>query len=1047
MRNGLRYFALFLTMALMVFPSPSRKGPDVKNLLSSMKWRNIGPAIMGGRTVDFAVVESNPSIIYAAMGPSGLWKSTNAGITWKPIFDNQKVISVGAVAVSQSNPDIVWVGTGEATCRNSVSVGNGVYKSEDGGKTWRHMGLDDTEHISRIVIDPKNPDVVYVAAMGHLWGKNKARGVYKTTDGGRTWHKVLFIGDDVGIADLVMDPSNNLILYAAAYQHGRKPYYFYSGGPLSGIYKTTNGGRTWKKLTRRLPQGPTGRIALAVSRSKPNVVYAIVENKNGGIFRSEDKGETWRKMGDVKVLNRVNSRPFYFSRIAVDPRNDLVLYSASFSLYKSEDGGKTFKRISRGIHPDHHAIWIDPWDPNHIIDGNDGGIDISWDGGKTWYDVKSIPAAEVYHVGFDTKRPYNVFCGLQDNGSWLGPSNSKEWGGIMNHHWRPIGGGDGFYTLSPSDNPDIVYAESQTGEIIRVELKRGVSQGIRPEAPWEKEPYRFNWNTPILISPHDPKIVYLGANYLFRSRDGGRTWERISPDLTTNDPKKIIDSGGPITPDNTGAEVHCTIYAIAESYLEPGVLWVGTDDGNLQLSRDGGKTWTNLIKNIKGLPPNSWVSSIEPSHFRKGTVYVTFDRHRSDDFAPYVYVTNDYGKHWKSISSNLPSYGYVHVIREDPFNENILYVGTEFGIFISLNKGKSWIRFNNNLPTVAVRDIAIHPREHDLIIGTHGRGVWIMDDITPIEKLSQALSQPAYLFPIRDSEMFYPRVSGEFYGRAEFAGQNPPFGAIIYFYLASKPKKVAVNIYDQEGKEIRTLKLKKIGKGLNRVVWDLRYPTPAENLPEEIKNLLKEVGMRGPRGPFVLPGTYTVELSVDGKKFTQKLRVYPDPTQDYPLEERKIKLKYSRQAGELLNQVFIIGATVKEVSSQLEALDKVLKGRKNLPREIKDKLAEIKKKFQPLKKEFSYGEVMFYRFSLKDLLRGGSLPMKIFSLYGSISGYPGVPTRTQIEQIHQLSTALEKRKEALTGLLGEDLRQLNSLLLKHKIPFVKIPELFAGSDK
>ena len=1047
MKKLCRFLIITILITGLFMPSmakgkkPVNTEPDYAKLISSMKWRNIGPAVMGGRTVDFAVVESNPSIIYAAVGPSGLWKTVNGGITWQPVFDKEGTISIGAVAVSQSNPDIVWVGTGESTCRNSVSIGDGVYKSEDGGKTWKHMGLKDTQHISRIVIDPKNPNVVYVAAMGHLWGKNKERGVYKTTDGGKTWKKILYIADDVGIADLVMDPSNNLILYAAAYQHGRKPYYFYSGGPLSGIYKTTNGGATWKKLTKGLPKGDTGRIGLAVSRSNPNVVYAIIENKKGGIFRSEDKGETWHVMGNVKVLNQVNSRPFYFSQIRVDPTNDLVLYSASFNLFVSRDGGKSFKVISRGIHPDHHALWIDPNNPLHLIDGNDGGIDISWDGGKTWYDVKNIPAAEVYHVGFDMKKPYNVFCGLQDNGSWMGPSNSKEWQGIKNNHWKPIGGGDGFFALSPANNPDIIYTESQTGEIIRVEVKRAVSQAVRPEAPLNKEPYRFNWNTPIAISPHDPNVIYLGGNYLFRSSDGGRSWEIISPDLTTNDPKKIIDSGGPITPDNTGAEVHCTIYAIAESYLEPGVIWVGTDDGNLQLTKDNGKTWTNVVKNIKGLPPNSWVSSIEPSHFDKGTVYVTFDRHRDDDFAPYVYVTHDYGKTWKSLRNNLPSFGYTHVIKEDPFNKNILYLGTEFGIFISFNRGKKWLKFNNNLPTVAVRDIAIHPRERDLIIGTHGRGVWILDDIRPIEELSKAVATDAYLFPIRDAEIFYPRVSGEYYGRAEFAAENPPFGAIINFYVKKKPEKAVLNIYDGEGKKIRTIKLKKVKEGLNRTVWDLRYSSAIETLPEEIKEMLREFGMRGPRGAFVLPGIYTVELKAGTTSVKQKVKVYPDPAQDYPMEERKQKIMYVNQANALLKQVFIVGALVNRVDSQLKILDKQLKHEKKLPEEIKKKLEDVKKKLQPYMKEFSMGRERLYKFTLKDLLRGGTLPMQIFSIQGSINSYPGLPTKTQIEKLKELTQEMNKKLMGIKEIIGKDIPELNQLLLKHKIPYIKVPKM------
>ena len=1054
MRKGLYYFLILVMGILLVFPVMAKERKtlqktDYSRLIKPLKWRNIGPAIMGGRTVNFAVVESNTNIIYAAMGPSGVWKSVNAGLTWNPVFQKENTVSVGSVAVSQSNPDVVWVGTGEATCRNSVSIGDGVYKSEDGGKTWKNMGLKNTQQISRIVIDPKNPDLVYVAVMGHLWGKNKDRGVYKTSDGGRIWKKVLYEGDDVGIADLVMDPSNNLVLYAAAYQHGRKPYYFYSGGPRSGIYKTTDGGNTWKKLKNGLPEGDTGRIGLAISRSNPNVVYAIVENKKGGIFRSDDKGETWKMVGSKKTMNKVDSRPFYFSQIRVDPNNELVLYSASFRLYVSRDGGKNFKVISKGTHGDHHALWIDPHNSLHLISGDDGGIDISWDGGKTWYDVKNIPAAEIYHVGFDRKKPYNVFCGLQDNGSWMGPSNSKDWGGIKNNHWRTIGGGDGFFAFANPADSNILYAESQTGEMIRIEAKRGfVSQGVRPEAPLKEKPYRYNWNTPILISPHDSNTIYIGANYLFRSKDGGRSWEKISPDLTTNNPKEIIDSGGTITPDNTGAEVHCTIYAIAESYLEPGVIWVGTDDGNVQLTRDGGKTWENLVKNIKHLPSESWVSSIEPSHFEAGTVYVTFDRHRSDDFAPYVYMSRDYGKTWKRISSNLPEFGYVHVIKEDPVNKNILYLGTEFGIFVSFNRGREWISLKNNLPTVAVRDIAIQPDYKDLIIGTHGRGIWILDDIAPMEELQKAYNSDAYLFPIREAEMFYPRHTGEFFSSSEFAGKNPPFGAIINFYLKEKPKpeeKVTLSIYDNSGKLVRELKIKKAKEGLNRAEWDLRFAPALEKLPKQMKDILKEFGMRGgPKGAFVLPGEYTVELKAGDKSMKQKVKVSSDPVQDYPVEERKMKQQYISQLNSMLNRGIMMAVSVNKIDKQIAELDKRVQKEKGVPKEIKDKIKEIKDKIKPYRKMFSFERSAFTQITLEQLLRGGDFPQRLFGLQYRINSYPGKPTKIQIEEMKELQQKEEKVMKDVMEIVRKDVPELNSMLHKVNFPYIKLPSFSKG---
>ncbi|MFQ5721138.1 MAG: WD40/YVTN/BNR-like repeat-containing protein, partial [Candidatus Aminicenantales bacterium] len=555
----------------------SQSAQKISQLFEKLSWRSIGPAVMGGRTVDIEALERKPWVIYAAIGPSGVWKSDNNGLTWKPIFHKEKTVSVGDIAVSQSHPNIIWVGTGEATCRNSVTIGDGVYKSIDGGKTWKNMGLKETQHISRIIINPGDPNIVYVAAMGHLWGPNKERGLYKTTDGGQTWQKVLYIDENTGIADLAMDPDDSLILYAAAYEHRRLPYYFSSGGPSSGLYKSTDGGRTWKKLVKDLPQGIMGRIGIAVSRSKPNVVYALIEHKDGGIWRSEDKGQSWKRMCDNKTYKMINFRPFYYSQIRVDPNDDRIVYVFSGGLYVSKDMGKKFRAISAGTHSDHHALWIDPSNPLHLIDGNDGGIDITFDGGKNWYDVKQMAVAEVYHVGFDLRDPYYVYCGLQDNGSWGGPSATLDPGGIVNRDWYMIGGGDGFYTVVDSSDPDTIYSNWQMNNLYRYNLKIGRSKTIRPEASLKEPPYRFNWNSPIYISPHDPKTVYSGGNYLFKTIDGGHSWQIISPDLTTNDPKKQIDSGGPITPDNTGAEIHCTIVTISESPVEPGVIWCGTD--------------------------------------------------------------------------------------------------------------------------------------------------------------------------------------------------------------------------------------------------------------------------------------------------------------------------------------------------------------------------------------------------------------------------------------------------------------------------------------
>ncbi|MBU1185756.1 MAG: hypothetical protein KJ908_02575, partial [Acidobacteria bacterium] len=748
---------------------------QAKKIFEKMEWRNIGPAEMGGRTVDIDVVESSPWIIYAAIGPSGVWKSVTNGFTWEPVFEKESTVSVGDIAIDQSRPDTVWVGTGEATSRNSTTIGDGVYRSTDGGKSWVHHGLRDTRHISRIVIDPVNPDTVYVAAMGHLWGPNEERGIYKTEDGGETWDKILYVNETTGCADLVMDPSDSLILYAASYDHRRYPYYFISGGPGSAVYKTVDGGRNWKKLTKDLPEGTLGRIGLDVSRSSPNVVYALIEHEDGGIWRSEDKGESWARTCDNETYVMVNNRPFYYSQIRIDPSNDETVYVFSGGNFVSHDRGQKFRSVSGGTHPDHHALWIDPKNPLHLIDGNDGGIDISYDGGRSWWGARNMILSEVYQIGYDMRDPYYVYCGLQDNGLWGGPSATYDAKGITNEDWYAVGGGDGFYAQVDPEDHTVVYGNSQMNGLYRFDLKTGLSKTIRPLASLKDKPYRYNWNAPILISPHAAKTVYTAGNVLFRTRNGGVTWETISPDLTTDDPDKQKDSGGPITPDNTGAEVHCTIITITESPVEAGVIWCGTDDGNVQVTRDGGKTWANTVGNIMGLPPNTWCSRIEASHFKAGTAYVAFDGHRTDDYGTYVYKTSDFGKTWTSVRGDLP-FGWVHVIREDLKNPNLLFVGMEFGVFASLDGGRSWFSPGKPLPTLAVRDIAVHP-SGDLIIGTHGRGVWIMDDILPLQEMTpEVMAKDVYFFPIRPATRYFPSSRYEVFSADEFSVSNPPYG-------------------------------------------------------------------------------------------------------------------------------------------------------------------------------------------------------------------------------------------------------------------------------
>ncbi|UCH98499.1 MAG: hypothetical protein JSV88_17080, partial [Candidatus Aminicenantes bacterium] len=960
----------------------------------------------------------------------------------------QTSASVGAVSVSLSHPDIVWVGTGEATSRNSVAIGDGVYKSEDGGKTWKHMGLEETRHIDRILIDANNPDIVYIGAMGHLWGPNKERGVFKTIDGGKTWKKVLYYDEDTGIADMAMDPSNSRIIYAAVYNHRRKPFHFTSGGPHSGIYKTTDGGETWKQLKKGLPQGVNGRCGLAVCKSRPEVVYAIIENKEGGIFRSQDKGETWKRMCDKKTYEKVNFRPFYYSKITVDPNNDLVIYAYSGRAYISEDGGKTFKEIGQDLHADHHRIRVNPFNSNHIIDGNDGGIDISWDRGKHWYSVQNATWAEVYQLTYDMRYPYYVYAGLQDNGSWAGPVNSKDKKGIMNVHWSPVGGGDGFYTQVDPRDHNFVFRNLQMGNIERFHQGNGQILSIIPRAGLEEEPYRFNWNSPIHLSPHNPDIIFFGGNFLFKSTDCGNSWEKISPDLSSNDPQKIVDSGGPITMDNTGAEVHCTIYTIAESPVKPGIIWAGTDDGNLWVTRDNGKNWVNVVKNIKGLPPYSWVSRVEASHFAEGTVYVTFDRHRWDDYAPYVYKSDNFGKTWVCLRGSLPKTGYLHVIREDLINSHLLYLGSEFGLFFSFNEGKQWIPFKKEFPTTAVRDIAVHPREKDLIVGTHGRGVWIMDDISPLQQLTPGiLDKEAHLFDIRPATIYFERKGTEYYAKPVFSAPNPIFGAAINYYLkkkAGKDQPVHLHIYDSMG-TTKKRTLEGTGKkGLNRVYWDLRGEPPFKELPPMLKgDVARWYGT--PKGPFVLPGNYKVVLEYGKQelKLEKEILVKKDKNLDYPLEEWKENYETVLQLNDLMRKGFKMISGIRMLDNQLQKLGKDLKENKKTPEKVMKKFNHVCEKLKQLKSVFlpKGTEKGFYRKPLKMALHGGAVTEQVFKLQMGINNYPGKPTETQEKRIKEIHQRLTPMFMTATQLMGSDIPELNRLLREHNMEFIKVPKL------
>lgn len=859
--------------------------------LAELPWRSIGPAVTSGRVVDFAVPEGPRSqvggrlgeLFYVASASGGVWKTTNGGTTWESIFDHQAAASIGDIAVSPSNPQIIWVGTGEANNQRSSSWGDGVYKSENGGKTWTNMGLRRSEHIGRVIVNPTNPEIVFVAAAGPLWGAGGDRGLFRTIDGGRTWKNVKNIDTHTGFTDVIFDPSNPSVIYAASFQRERRPYSYVGGGPGSGLWKSSDGGDSWTRLTEGLPKGDVGRIGLDVSRSNPNVVYATIETKvtgNGAtsgnteasVYRSDDYGESWQKMGTGF------SYPWYMGQLRVDPTDPDRVYFMGVQLQLSTDGGRTFRNTATAAHSDHHAMWIDPTDPDHLIIGCDGGVYISHDRGRTVDFVPNLPIAQYYAIATDMRQPfYYVYGGLQDNSSWGGPSQTRNRQGITNADWIRTTGGDGFYAQIDPVDPNTVYGESQGGDIVRFDVRTGEQKTIKPLPDFGGKPYRWNWSSPILISPYDHNTIYFGANYLFKSANRGDAWTRLGPDLTRQLNRDSLPVMGKIWPRDAiarhqGTAEYGNISTIDESPLRQGLLYVGTDDGVISISRDGGATWNKVTK-FAGVPERTYVSRLVASRFSEGTVYATLDNHRNNDFKPYVLRSSDYGGHWTSIGGNLPANGSVQVVREDLAEPNLLFLGTEFGAFYSATQGASWTQLKYNLPTVAVHDIVVHPREHDLVIGTHGRGIYIIDDVTPLEKLAEANRAGTYLFPVKSATEYNPNSSvpggargAGATGDREYSAPNPAFGAIItYFIRDSLPKDadVALGIYDANGSRVRELTANK-KRGMHRVTWDLRNAPPYT-----VRRPANAVGasqsrQQDPSGPFVLPGRYTARLMVKG---------------------------------------------------------------------------------------------------------------------------------------------------------------------------------------
>ena len=932
-------------------------------LFRDLLWRNIGPANMAGRVTDIEAVESDFATVFVGSASGGVWKSVNAGTTWTPIFTRYGTGNIGDIAVFQPDPNIVWVGTGESCTRNSVGWGDGLYKSTDGGETFVNVGLADTHHIGEVLTHPTDPDVVYVAAQGHLWGYTGDRGLFKTTDGGRTWEKLTNgLPNDVrtGATDIQIDLNNPDVLYAAFWQRLRQPHRFDSGGANGGIFKSTDGGRSWRKLTDGLPEGNTGKIGLAVYRANPQIVMAIIEHGHQpdrmvegepnpdyedmselgkGIYRSEDGGESW------EYISRYNNRPFYYSHIWINPTDDQVVYVLAGSGNISEDGGKTFARRMEGISGDFHALWIDPTNPSFFYVGNDKGSYKTFDGGLTFDMFDNMDIGQFYAISLDNRDPYWVYGGLQDNGNWGGPSNSRDWNGILTDHWFKFHSGDGFHTTVDPNDWRTVYTESQSGNIRRLDaVYRQVGKNITPnrnnvlnledhlaECELEEEGeeegggqgglglgqpnrlprecFRFNWSSPLILSPHDSNVVYFGGNYLFRSTDRGDTWRIISSDLSYNDPETTDPESGGLTRDVTGAETHATLITIAESPIVPGLIWVGTDDGRVHITRDDGKTWTDVRPNVAEVPRGLWVSRMEPSRFAEGTAYVTFDGHRSDNFRPWVFETEDYGDSWTKISGNLPDDEPIYVVREDPKNPELLFVGTEFAVYATVNGGQSWDRLMNGMPTVAIHDLEIHPRDGDVIVGTHGRSVWVLDDITPLQQLDQAvLDSDVHLFQNRVATLWRGVSRGATRGHKLFMGRNPltiaqqPPGnspqqlensAAVHFWLREAPEgEVALEITDLAGEKVHTAEDVPAARGINRYYWNLRFDPTEEQLQEyqERMERLRARGQvpgffqrqRGPQGEAAAPGTYLIKLTVNGVTHTGTVSVREDPALSGP---------------------------------------------------------------------------------------------------------------------------------------------------------------------
>ena len=1004
--------------------------------ISGLGARNIGSAAMSGRIAAIAAVhEGNRLTVYLGSASGGVWKSENGGTTYKPVFDKEAVQSIGAVAIDPTNPKVIWVGSGEAWTRNSVSIGNGIYKSTDGGDNWTNMGLKESERIAKILIDPSDPNTVYACVPGKLWSDSEDRGVYKTADGGKSWRKILKGPNaSTGCSMMSMDAKNPKTLFAGTWDFRRKGWTFRSGGDGqtapsgSGLLKSTDGGATWSDLNASsaagLPAKPWGRVAVTVAPSNSNVVYAFIEAAppKNALYRSADGGKTWEMRDRSQAMIW---RPFYFANLIVDPKDENRVYKPDGPLVVSSDGGQSFSGIGGGAHGDFHDVWIDPTSTDRLITGDDGGVWYSYDAGNKWWKGDNLPVSQFYHVSLDNDRPYHVYGGLQDNSSWVGDSEYP--GGITNSRWENMYGGDGFWMFVDPTDPNYLYAEAQGGEIGRINRKTHETRPLKPLPRYKEGKERFNWNTPIHVSPTNNGTLYIASQYLYRTRDFGQTWDRISPDLTTNDPaKQLQEQSGGVTVDNSAAEMHTTIYAVAESPRNGNVIWVGTDDGNLQVTRDGAKSWTNVVGNIPNLPKSAWVSSVDPGHFNDGTIYATFDLHTFGDMRPYAYKSTDFGKTWTSvIAPGSPVRGYAHVIKEDLVNPNLLFLGTEFGLWVSLDGGAQWSRYKGgDFPTVAVRDLAIHPRDNDLVVATHGRGIWIIDDITPLRALTPtALASDVVFIRSRPTVLKVSANGGWVNGDAAYTGDNPPDAAVITYYLKKRHifGDMKIEVLDAAGKLVGTVPSTK-RRGLSRVRWSMRLKPP--KVPAAAS-----AAFGAAYGPRVLPGTYTVKMTKDDKVYTLPLQLVPDPRTTHTLADRQAQFALANKLSTLLGDMSFAVERMNGVRSGLADRAAKLPAGDALAQRLRDAsaAADVMRKKIVATKE---GGMITGEERLRENLA---------DLYSAVVFYDGRPSQMQLDRTGAIGHELSDLVAAFDAWSAKDLAALNTELgTKNLQPIVLI---------